>query len=217
MPTNKRFVAQQRGVMMVLISVLIIVGVATGLYFYLRTTEHPLRIRELNWSRSIDVQSYTTLREQDWQLPEGGRLVSESQEVHHTDRVSDGSELKYRYNIFTHKWGWKLETKYKDVPVYKTKYVFDIERWVYDHSKFASGNNHDPYWPEVPLAEKERRGSEHETYNAVFEDTADCTRTFSRSYNLQEWQKLDRGGVYTGTFDSFDKLIEVKPLQLENK
>lgn len=204
--------------LLIVFCVLVITAVVTCGYFYFRATERPLRIREFSWIRTIEVEAYKTVHEEGWQVPEGGRVASERLALHHTDRVLDGSELKYGYDFFSGKWKWRSVPKYKDVPVYKTKYSFNVERWVHERIERANGNDHNPHWPAVTLGEHQREGMRTESYTTIFEDVVkDPSRTYARSYELSAWQALDERGLYVGTFDSSDKLLEVKMLELEQR
>lgn len=57
------------------------------------------------------------------------------------------------------------ENVYRDDPVYRTKYYYDIDKWIYDRSYKSSGNDHNPYWAEVPtLPSNERISGKDERY-----------------------------------------------------
>ena len=56
------------------------------------------------------------------------------------------------------------EPVYKTVPVYGTKYYYEIERWVYDRTEKSKGSNNNPYWPEYTLSKNERVDSKKESY-----------------------------------------------------
>lgn len=59
---------------------------------------------------------------------------------------------------------------YKNVPRYQTKYYYNIWRWVASRDVTASGEDHNTYWPEVTLGEKEREGQRTETYRFTVEN-----------------------------------------------
>lgn len=73
---------------------------------------------------------------------------------------------RYRTEYYT-------ETKqvpvYKNVPVYHTKYYYEIERWVYGRSVITTGSTNEPYWGEVILTEKEREGIHTEKYLLIIQ------------------------------------------------
>lgn len=56
------------------------------------------------------------------------------------------------------------EPVYKTVPVYGTKYYYEIEKWVYKRTEESKGSDNEPYWPEYNLNGNERVSSEKEIY-----------------------------------------------------
>lgn len=57
------------------------------------------------------------------------------------------------------------ENVYRDDPVYRTKYYYDIDKWLYDRSYKSSGKDHKPYWADVPeLPSNERISGRDERY-----------------------------------------------------
>lgn len=53
-------------------------------------------IQDFEWSRSIEIQEYKTIRESGWSVPDGGRLQYTKREIHHYDKVLDHYETKTR-------------------------------------------------------------------------------------------------------------------------
>jgi hypothetical protein len=48
------------------------------------------------WERTVAVEAYQTVQEEDWSVPEGGRITSQRQEIHHYDDVLDHYETRQR-------------------------------------------------------------------------------------------------------------------------
>ena len=84
------------------------------------------------------------------------------------------------------------EPIYKQVPVYKTKYVFEIDRWVTDRFIRASAEAK-PFWPQpVGLTGKQRVGNERkESYEVTLVDPQG--REFDREVDLTTWSYLSEG------------------------
>ena len=53
-------------------------------------------VSSLSWERIVDIQEYKTVEENDWFVPEGGRLRDTKQEIHHYNQVFDHNETKTR-------------------------------------------------------------------------------------------------------------------------
>jgi len=83
---------------------------------------------------------------------------------------------KYRTEYHTE---YYEEAVYKDVPVYDTKYYYEIERWVYDRTEESAGINNVPYWPDYELDSNERVKNENESYCFdVYVESKDKTYTY---------------------------------------
>jgi hypothetical protein len=50
----------------------------------------------LQWERTVAVEAYQTVREEDWNVPAGGRTLSQRQDIHHYDQVLVGYETRQR-------------------------------------------------------------------------------------------------------------------------
>lgn len=65
-------------------------------FFFIRTVDTPLTITGFHWERSVNVQVFKTVTEEDWSIPVGGRETSHRSEIHHYDSVLDHYDTKYR-------------------------------------------------------------------------------------------------------------------------
>ncbi len=85
-------------------------------------------------------------------------------------------------------YGTKTETYrdpvYKDVPVYDTKYRYEIEKWVTGRTLQERGSGHNARWPTINLAPNEREGTRTDKYVAVVKYDGDKTYEIP----LDEWQ-----------------------------
>ena len=75
-------------------SILIIASIISSIFllifsliFLIIPKETTLFVNEKRWERSIEIEEYKTVREDAWHIPDGGRLVYETSEVHHYDQV----------------------------------------------------------------------------------------------------------------------------------
>lgn len=90
---------------------------------------------------------------------------------------------------------YRDEPVYVDVPIFDTKYTYDIERWVHERDVKTEGKDHDPKWGEVKLSGatgangtgQEREGQRTGTYGVT--DSAGKHYTADEDY----WQKLEQG------------------------
>lgn len=112
----------------------------------------------------------------------------------------------------------QTRTEYYEVPVYvsvpvmRTKYEYEIERWVtarWEVAPRADETRADPYWP-VPeiLPEKFRVGDDRrETYSVQFSDGED--KNFTQEPDFAVWKLLAEGQDITVQLNRQGKLREV--------
>lgn len=111
-------------------------------------------------------------------VPNGTRTVQR----HYTERVQTGTKrvktgtknlgngyFKDTYAtrpVYENRDRTKLvtETVYRDVPVYRTKYRYEIDRWSRARDVTTSGADTAPQWGAVALAAREREGPRTATY-----------------------------------------------------
>lgn len=180
--------------------------------------EYSAQISDKTWNRSVTIQELRTLKEDDWDVPEGGRIYDSRREIRDYDHVIVDYEIEeyqvprdeldhYDYEYTDNGDGtfdeekvpvYKTvyDTEYRkipiwdDIPIYDIKYYYEIDRWCYDRTEKSSGKTEKPYWPEFILASKERESGKSETYTVYFkvED-----KTYSKSFPYEEWNSYQLG------------------------
>lgn len=83
------------------------------------------------------------------------------------------------------------EPVYIQVPVYQTKYVYDIDKWVHQSYKKTSGHDNAPYWSDYECKDKEREGTRSESYIVVVQDESGKSKEYKLSF--EQWQTLEKG------------------------
>ncbi len=127
------------------------------------------------WSRSIAIEEYVTLRESDWSVPSGGRVVNSRREIRSYNQVLDhyatepyevAEEVLDGYDTYTDyedngdgtfteitreepRYRTEYHTEYREVPVYRQEPVYDT-LFDYDIERW------------VPTREETARGSSYE-------------------------------------------------------
>ena len=84
------------------------------------------------------------------------------------------------------------EPVYRSEPVYRTKYYYEIDKWLYERSVETSGTNNSPYWGNPNLSFDERTSTQSETYMVKGIDIK-TEETISFSLSLEDWSSLDIG------------------------
>lgn len=83
------------------------------------------------------------------------------------------------------------EPVYRDEAVYRTKYYYEIDKWLYERSVITSGYDKNPYWGEANLASDERISNEIESYYIIGVNQKEKEQTISLSY--QDWNSIEIG------------------------
>ncbi len=136
----------------------------------------------------------------------------ESVEVQRSRRVQDGYETYYEYVDRGNGYYEEVERQrpvyrteyytetvqepvYVSVPRYATKYYYNIWRWTESREVTASGEDQNPAWPGVELAEKEREGERREQYRFTVKDKDGRETTYEIAE--ADWNNLKvNAGLY---------------------
>lgn len=136
------------------------------------------------WKRSIAVESYKKLIEEDWTLPNKAELINSFDEIHHYRQVLDHYEQRTRTaqravgteqyvcgskdlgngyfedqyctrTIYENYEETYEAPVYRDEPVYQTKYRYSIYRWVEVDPLITSGKDQQPTWPSTNRVDRQ--------------------------------------------------------------
>lgn len=81
---------------------------------------------------------------------------------------------------------------YRSEPVYRTKYYYEIDKWLPERTVTTKQNDHSPYWGEPNLSKVERTSGKTEVYRiTVYLADKDETNTYTISYD--QWKDLSLG------------------------
>lgn len=191
-----------------------------------------------NWERTIDIEHFTPVRESGWSLPANARLIREFQDIHHYDKVLDHYEtrtkqvkvkvgeeqyvcgkidmgngyFKDKYctrPVYENREETYQEPVYTKVPVYRTRYEYNVKRWKLERVSRAGGKNNPPKWPEGPPSGNEwREGERKETYTFELQDPEQKTHELEVDFNT--WQKYEKGDSIPAKKNRMGKL-EIDP------
>lgn len=101
------------------------------------------------------------------------------------------------------------EAVYRDEPVYKIKYYYEIDKWVHKETITETGNGKNPYYPNVTFASNERESSRNQTYFVTGINENEENLILSISY--KEWMELKEGQTvkFEVYFGNNAKVIEI--------
>ncbi len=176
-------------------------------------------VSESDWSlpegarldhKSQEIQSYNRVLDHYEKVPyQVSEKVFDHYETYTTEvdngdgtfDVEEHDEPVYRTEQHTE---YRDEPVYKDVPIYGTKYYYEIDKWVHTRDVETSGKDHEPYYGEVKLAKatgangigEEREGARYGTYGF----TNSKGKHFTADYDF--WEYLEEGDEIEVQVDS---------------
>ncbi len=223
------------------VSAVLIVLLLLG-FFLFHTRKVDTRVSRYHWSRRIDIEVYAQVHEEGWSLPAGAYNVDSESRVREYREIT---ETRTRTRTIHHP-----QTCYRDLgngaveeydcghdsteteeyqvvvgeePIYDTWYSYDIDKWVYQRSVEAAGDDQAPYWPTYVLADEghqrlgaERVGRRSESYE-VFLETVETNSKgehdiFTYHATLDEFLRFKTGEIYTIQVNHFGWVTNV-PLE----
>lgn len=221
----------------VLAALVIICGLIIAGFILFGGKDVDASISGFQWERSINVEAFQTMTEEDWSVPSGGRVQSERREIHHYDQVLDHyetlqREIQVQVGQQTYVCGQSdlgngffediectdpiyetqlesyEEAVYREEPVYDTLYVYEIDRWNVVRAESSSGRDHNALWPLLDLGNIEREGDRTDSYTIYFIDGDG--EEFSIELDLDEWEDYEMGQGVILKLDAFGNLDEVE-------
>ncbi|MFQ3597163.1 MAG: Ran-binding zinc finger domain-containing protein [Chloroherpetonaceae bacterium] len=192
------------------------------LFFLFRTRETTVIVTAHEWVREIRTEKFIPVIEEDWSLPDGAKLQKSFRDVHHYDKILAGYETKYRTvekpsgtqrvkvgvrdlgngyfeDIYETRTVYKSvresyeEPVYRSVPVYATKYRYEIYRWKPDKAYRSEGRDASPKWSAAvpPITNTHRESERFEKYVLHFKD--ERGNEFSDVCSFEFWQSVRDG------------------------
>ncbi len=176
---------------------------------------------------NVRVQSQTRAVHHTDKVPNGTRTVPET----YTEEVSDGTEryvcgrkskkngffedeycTRTKYKTIT-KTRNKTETIYKDVPVYKFRYKYLIDKWVTTGEKTTSGTDFNPQWATFHTDNvRTRAGKRTESYNLLCKELGGDNKPHKIKLTADNWSKFKSGERLHGKTDFFGDLVSIDEL-----
>lgn len=138
-----------------------------------------VQVTSIEWNRTIEVEEYKEVEEEDWSLPSEGKMIESFKAIHHYDRRVTGYQTRTRTvqeaagseqyvcgkrdlgngyfedkyctrTIYRDRQEQYEEPIYQEFPVYKTKYKYLIYRWKPYEEYKTNGNDKKPEWATLP-------------------------------------------------------------------
>lgn len=193
-------------------------------------------VEETAWEGEVPkdarVQSQTRAVHHTDKVADGTRTVPET----YTEQVADGEE-KYVCGKTNKKNGYfedkyctrtkyksvtktrnKTEIVYRDVPIYKTRYVYLIDKWIPAGEKILSGTNFNPRWETIQVDNiKTREAGRTENYNLICKELGGKNKLHKFKVSAENWSKFQSGMILHGKTNFFGKLVSIDELPNEKQ
>lgn len=202
------------GLAVVLVGLVIIFG---------QTDDIVVTVEAFRWERSIQTEVERLVEEEDWELPIQGKLIRSFRAVHHYDQVLDHYETRTRtqqravgteqyvcgkrdlgngyfedqycdrtiYESYEEQYE---EPIYRQEPIYRTKYRYNIYRWQTSAPLETSGLGKQAYWSDLSALQNDphRRASDRNaTYTITVRD--ELGEHHEHSIPFETWERLNKG------------------------
>lgn len=102
------------------------------------------------------------------------------------------------------------EPVYKSVPIYATKYYYEIDKWVVIDNIVTSGTNKEPYYGEKRLTDKQRYGSKSQTFIMKCTDEEGQTDTYNINHN--DWKSINKNDKLKIEVNMFNHISSIEHL-----
>lgn len=202
------------------------------LFLLFRNRETTVVVTAHEWAREIRTEKFVPVVEEDWSVPSGAKVIKSFRDIHHYDKILAGYETKYREvekpagtkrvkvgvrdlgngyfeDIYETRTVYKTvresyeEPVYRSVPVYATKYRYEIYRWKPDQVYRTAGRDLSPHWAtSVPPNSNAHRESERiEKYVLHFKD--ERGNEFSEECDFEFWKSVKDGDALKAERNAF--------------
>ncbi|RLD65923.1 MAG: hypothetical protein DRI95_07630 [Bacteroidetes bacterium] len=206
------------------------------------TSEINVTVTGFKWERSIEIEENRKVIEENWNIPKGGEGISSFRDIHHYDQLEDGTETRTRTvqkQVGTEKVKIGVKdlgngyfediyeerpvyedveetyeaTKYKRIPVYKTKYKYAVFRWKEAGKLNAEDNKKPAYWPVDDRLDDENKfriKKRNEKYFMIIID--EDKENFTEEVKFELWDKTKLDDVIIAEKSSiFGTFLGLKP------
>ena len=168
---------------MILIPIVVIVGCLIGAYFlFFKRETVDATVTGVEWERSIIVEAYGEVTYEGWwdDIPNDAEIVGCWDKYRYTseDPEPNSTEVCSEEEVEDTGTGLGEVVVYCTYEVYDQYCEYTVMAWQEVRTVTESGDDLDPFWPDVNLTSDERTATETEEYRITF-DTAKRDYSYS--------------------------------------
>lgn len=102
------------------------------------------------------------------------------------------------------------EPVYKSVPIYATKYYYEIDKWIVIDNITTSGTDKEPYYGEKQLTDKQRYGTKSQTF--IMKCTDEDGQTDTYNINQDDWKSINKHDKLKIEVNMFNNISSIEHL-----
>ena len=191
---------------LVIAGIVLVLVIGAVVVLALWTKDTTASVAGYHWQRDIRIeamQAQSGSSDCD-SMPGDAYNVDRRHEQVDTRRVPDGEEchtVQRDQGDGTFSEQQVCETKYREEPVYGYVCYYSVNRWGYERTEHAEGDDAAPYWPDVRIRSGNRLGSEREAgrdekYLLIF-NRGDNGESFECAVSADEWESTPLEKTFT--------------------
>lgn len=202
--------------------------------------EFEVSIDNFQWQRKILTEEYQEVEKEGWTVPSDGEVIREFEAIHHYEKVPDGYETRtkeVKKKVGTEEYvcgqrdlgnGYFEDTycsrpiyenvieeyevqKYREDPVYRTKYEYTVWRWRSSTTIKTEAYNKRPYWGDVSHfasdPHKRERGR-REVYRIITKD--EKGKLYKEKISFSRWKRFELGERHIAEKNGFGHYLGIK-------
>ena len=192
----------------------LVIGLFVTLFFNKKV---PVSASGFRWERKMSIEHFGPVSYNSWDYPPSGAYnITQQEEIHHYDKIYEGQECHTESRsyvcgtvdngngTFSDKYCDEnvtvCEDKYREEPVYETKYYYDIDEWSHHHWISAKGFSKQTWYPKDSLTETRptlwREGSIEGVYFLTVKEASGSTH--EEEIDWEQWEPLQQGDSLVG-------------------
>jgi len=173
-PKPKRKLSRTATIL-IAIAGLAVVAACIALILWLTKTENiQAFVTDVEWERSISIEAYSPVTESDWwnEIPENAEIQSCSMEYRNTSDQPVANATEVCGEEYVEDTGTGVGEVVQDCvyEVYDDYCEYTYMDWVEVETVTESGENLNPFWPDITLDSGEQEGEREELYTIIFAD-----------------------------------------------
>lgn len=165
-------------------------------------------ITGFSWTRAVSLEHYVWMEESSYTgFPDGSRNQQSSVETYSSYEIVSYNTKTTQVNGNT---STTTEPVYGSVLKRRTKYTYEIQKWVHSRTLVAEGNEQNTvHWPHYTLNRStlEQVSDRKETYQVFFETTRG--RQYQQKLPESDWKALDDTLQYSLRVNLYGKVTKL--------